>query len=1479
MDKHLLEALTAIELREAELLSWGAVGAEWTADEIRSVLSEHGVASDLLDQLLEAALVVPTPTGGYRSRSAETVRLLATLRQAFPGRRVTDGRSLVLDYRFLHRPRRRPRRNVPAGEVLAQLRTSAGQAGSAVAARLLPPKLSGFQRRSTGAVLEALRSTNPSGVMVTAGTGSGKTLAFYLPLLTWLADRVGSGQRPGTLALALYPRSELLKDQLRVLVEYVTRLDAAGDPHVPALSLATWFGPTPSSAFAVRQGWAPGWAKRGRGYVCPYLRCLNCDGDLLWLDADLVPGRERLVCHSSACGWVLDGRVLRLTRDSAQRQPADLMLSTTESLNRQLSAPGNLRAFGIRPAALAAVLLDEVHTYEGTTGAQNAVLLRRLRHALGRAPVWVGLSATLRNAGDFFARLAGLPAGAVTVVQPESDELEESGAEYLLALRHDPHSQAGTLSTSIQACMALVRCLDSSTDNPADPPPSSSGIFGSRLFAFTDKLDTTNRLYWDLLDAEGWKWPEQPHRRRVLTLAHLRGDQQGRMEATHQEPPAHRDPGGQWWWLPEWLGHGVEADRQLRVGRTSSQDRGVAGDAQVVVATATLEVGFDDDRVGAVLQHKAPHDAAQFLQRKGRAGRNTSTRPWTVVVLSDWGRDRQTWEAYDALFDPDLPPRNLPVENLYVLRIQAVYALLDWLAKELRYADGDSTWTDLAGPASALYPHNKNRQTQTLKRQKALSELLARLLRPGPERERFRRHLQLALGLGRGEFAESVVDSLLWDSPRPVLLAVVPTMRRQLEEQWRGEEPQAGDTGLQTRTPLRQFVPGNLFDALLVPDVELKVPGLRGQVEVEHLSALRAVQEFCPGNVTRHFGVWASNKRHWLPLPAEVPGEGGLQVDVRETYRATLVDVVGTGSARVAVYAPVAATLQPVDDDVKDATAVRPDWEFHVSPLGSGCAARLGRGVDRLLAGITAHLHVQGGGVRTLRYARTAHGTVWDPRPRPVRLDFGRGEHGGWACAALGVDVHCDALECVVSLPGQVLSPTPPERAERLRQRLEVEATLPATMSSFDRKSLVEVVILAVVVARLDGEDLPAERALPAALASAAETLGLTGAAQQDGHDEDHPDGDEENEDSWGHWLTDPAVLSAIRDAVQEISAPERSPAWTDWWRRRYTLSVAHLVLAALSALCPGVDTDELVVDLAPEDDNRFFLSEPSPGGTGQVEAFHRVLVQEPEAFKRAIEDALSPSATETMDEELTVLLRCEVPEVRSALADLREAWRGGHTAVSRAVERVDQAARAQDLSLGSPARTALSTRLAGPGAHPDLLSTVASWLDLRDLAAQRAGLEVNARTLGALLAGDELLDEVLRLCDGVSRQRRARAVSNVLWPWGRAAQASVSYNPYAPVLHSSIQTVRAHVELGPTVLDVVPWSDERRNAVHAALIEQGEVVLRARHPDRTALRAVVLDLQTRPVEVGTLLCHPVVVGLGTSVRFVLARVLLREAP
>ncbi len=74
---------------------------------------------------------------------------------------------------------------------------------------------------------------------------------------------------------------------------------------------------------------------------------------------------------------------------------------------------------------------------------------------------------------------------------------------------------------------------------------------------------------------------------------------------------------GQDWEVAVEVGHSLRGDDRKTVGRVMALDPGVGAGLDIVVATASLEVGFNDPKVGAVIQHKAPRDVAQFLQRKG----------------------------------------------------------------------------------------------------------------------------------------------------------------------------------------------------------------------------------------------------------------------------------------------------------------------------------------------------------------------------------------------------------------------------------------------------------------------------------------------------------------------------------------------------------------------------------------------------------------------------------------------------------------------------------------------------------------------------------------------------------------------------------------------------------------------------------------------------------------------------------------------
>jgi hypothetical protein len=206
---------------------------------------------------------------------------------------------------------------------------------------------------------------------------------------------------------------------------------------------------------------------------------------------------------------------------------------------------------------------------------------------------------------------------------------------------------------------------------------------------------------------------------------------------------------------------------------TSSQYRGVKSNADVVIATSTLEVGFNDVTVGAVVQHKAPRSLASFLQRKGRAGRTRIMRPWMLVIASAYGRDRWAFQHSENLFNPLLPPLELPIQNYYIQKIQATYALLDWLTYEMKKQGVKIDAWEICTNKGSRYSSSAHFQTQKI------CSLLKKILN-GSLLEVFSRYLQNSLALSD----PTSVDSILWGEPRPLLMEVIPTLLRQLESDW-----------------------------------------------------------------------------------------------------------------------------------------------------------------------------------------------------------------------------------------------------------------------------------------------------------------------------------------------------------------------------------------------------------------------------------------------------------------------------------------------------------------------------------------------------------------------------------------------------------------------------------------------------------------------------------------------------------------------
>src|SRR5207302_703100 len=79
----------------------------------------------IIDELLDHRLVFRLRGGAntlFRSRMAESVRLVFRLRQFLRNEDWRAGRPLLSDYRFALKPRYRPRRDMTTDQVLARIR-------------------------------------------------------------------------------------------------------------------------------------------------------------------------------------------------------------------------------------------------------------------------------------------------------------------------------------------------------------------------------------------------------------------------------------------------------------------------------------------------------------------------------------------------------------------------------------------------------------------------------------------------------------------------------------------------------------------------------------------------------------------------------------------------------------------------------------------------------------------------------------------------------------------------------------------------------------------------------------------------------------------------------------------------------------------------------------------------------------------------------------------------------------------------------------------------------------------------------------------------------------------------------------------------------------------------------------------------------------------------------------------------------------
>jgi hypothetical protein len=816
----------------------------------------------------------------YRSRLAETFRLIWLVRQRFPKRDFEASPDLVTGLCWYALPRFTP---MIEGSYAAALRANVEpladtpglrQAIDILAEAWEGEQLSGFQERAlqtlTGHITVGRRSGSVSlpagrGVVVQAPTGAGKTRAFFMPaLLEPVLRRLEPHtSEPGCSILAMYPRTALASDQLMAVLPLVRSLNKVLERNglTPVTIGVAWTGQLhhwPPSLTATRDRWVRSSA-RGGGWSLPFLRCFKCGEPLYAPESPTPPDLECRMCQETfpEIKYVWEGYV--------QRSP-DLLVAVTQTLHLRLTSTQYSNVFGRssrRGPSL--VLLDEVHLYGGLFGAQVASLIRRVRRRLSandstaKPPMFVGLSATLELAVPFFSRLTGIDPSAIEGIEPAPQELRRSGTEavgFVRASRQPP-----PLATAIQSAMVVGHSYLRDTPDVEAP---------ERAFFFCDNIDLVHRLAFQLRDAE-----EQ----QKLFQLRLPGAGFG-----HQLTPPHDCSecraapdaacgvflAGECWWFAS-----NTSERPLSVSAASSLS-GDPGRARITVTSPTLEVGIDDRSVLSTMQYLAPPSPSNLIQRRGRAGRSRGSRPLSLLILSQLRpADMFVFRNPSSLVSPALPPIPMNPGNMLARRTHAFAGILDRFAMS-SYARGQFG-LDTRVDAATL---------------RAFAGWIS------GERDLARDVAALWSDATRGG---ATMERLLWSKSTGLFTALLPHFLHR---------DSVNQTPLQR---LEDFLPGPLYSELKVPDFIVRLPW-SGDEEERREEIDIALAMTLPGNVTYRYSprgqlpVWVPRS----PFPEDRSVAAEHVYDLRDTGIMLRPDVLPRRRLERVRSGPPNATLRLV---------------------------------------------------------------------------------------------------------------------------------------------------------------------------------------------------------------------------------------------------------------------------------------------------------------------------------------------------------------------------------------------------------------------------------------------------------------------------------------------------------------------------------------------------------------------------------------
>ncbi|GAA6623547.1 DEAD/DEAH box helicase [Scytonema sp. NUACC26] len=222
-------------------------------------------------------------------------------------------------------------------------------------------------------------------IVVATGTGSGKTECFLLPMLDLLLKEEADLFNSGVRALILYPMNALVNDQVKRLRKLLCR----------QTTIKIKFGFYTSRTETKKEKAIEALYQEFAAYEYKELEELFTETEIKNLN---LHSQEKLI--DRAIDKTL--KVQCLSREEIWEKPPHILVTNYSMLEHMLIRPKERNEiFGVSTSTFKMLVVDEAHTYNGSTGSEVSMLLQRLKVAIGiEKPGQIRCIATSASLGD-----------------------------------------------------------------------------------------------------------------------------------------------------------------------------------------------------------------------------------------------------------------------------------------------------------------------------------------------------------------------------------------------------------------------------------------------------------------------------------------------------------------------------------------------------------------------------------------------------------------------------------------------------------------------------------------------------------------------------------------------------------------------------------------------------------------------------------------------------------------------------------------------------------------------------------------------------------------------------------------------------------------------------------------------------------------------------------------------------------------------